>query len=55
MPVGASPEPLAPLPITVPMWEHDGFGRVSSMTATPFGGLPASAFYAASLQVGIGW
>lgn len=50
MPAGASPEPLGTLPMTVPMWEHDGFGRVGSMAATPFG-LPASAFYAASLQV----
>jgi len=52
MPAGASPEPLPEggLPITVPMWEHDAFGRVGAM-ATPFG-LPASAFYSqGSLQV----
>ena len=50
MPAGASPEPLAALP-SVPMWEHDGFGRGSAGMATPFDGFPASAFYAASLQV----
>ena len=50
MPAGASPEPLPSLPITVPMWEHDAFGRVGGM-ASPFG-LPASAFYSqGSLQV----
>ena len=52
MPAGASPEPLAALP-SVPMWEHDGFGRgAGGSLATPFG-FPASAFYAASLQVGV--